>query len=346
MMRKGFMVIAAISAAMTVSREAEQDQYLRTLKMEPVHLEYVDSINIDRFDLFQARDIVSLDDGWIVLSAVKGEFKLLFLNTNTSEHFFAIRKGRGPGEMIDGNSLHKHEDGAAFYDMGGAICIKTNLEHTSTNTHIRIDTIGLFREHPAKPIYMTTCGTKGFVSGNLLDDKVWYSYYDNMGHILSSIESLELEEFSIGGDTMISRMLSSVYASNPDGTKVCVANVMCPSLSFSKVESGILTEYKRYSNSPYGIVGGRVTEEFRSTFNSMDADEKYVYVLYSGHKISGDELPSNECVHLIVYNWDGNPVKRYLLNRNVCSVHVNVNILWCTSTYPESCVYKFILPQE
>ncbi len=340
-MKKSFLAIAVIIAAMVGSCQTEQDKYLCTLKMESVPLEYIDSINVDQFNLFQARDIVSFGDGWIALSSVEGDKKLLFLNTETMEHFFAIRKGRGPGEMINGSSLHKYKDGAAFYDSGNATCIKVELKNISDEPQIIIDTIGIFKAGPSKPVYMTSCGTDGFISGNLLDDKVWYSYYDNMGHIISNVKALEIDEFPTGGDNTISQMISSVYASKPDGTRVCVANVICPSLSFSKVESGKLYEYKRHSNAPSGIHNGRLTVESKSAFNSIDADDKHVYILYSGHKISGDVLPVNECEHLIVYDWDGNPVKHYQLNRNVCSVHIDGQSLWCTSTYPESCVYRF-----
>ncbi len=340
-----FLANAALLSALVISCVKEKDHFLRTLSLAPVPLEAVDSINIDRFNLFQARSVVALDSSWILLSSVKGDYKLMFLNLCTSEHFFAIRKGRGPGEMINGNSLHRYGDGAAFYDSNNATCVKISLNKTAAGSSIAIDTIGVFNSGPSKPVFMTTCGSGGFISGNLTDDKVWYSYYDSTGCILSDIDMLQLDEFAAGGDTRISWMLSSVYTSDPEGKRVCVANVISPSLSFSKVDAGILREYKRYSNAPCGITNGRVTGEFRSAFNGIDSDDKYVYVLYSGNRIRGGTLPSNECRHLIVYDWDGNPVKRYILNRNVCSVHIDSGTLWCASTYPESCVYRFDMPK-
>ena len=74
-----------------------------------------------------------------------------------------------------------------------------------------------------------------------------------------------------------------------------------------------------------------------SAFHGIDSDGENVYVIYSGHNM----LPANECRHLIVYDWDGNPAKHYLLNRNVSSVHVDGDNMWCASIYPESCVYRF-----
>lgn len=337
------IVFVLLTFAIAVSCTGEKDTYLRTLTVETKALAAVDSINIDRFDLFQASGVVRLDNGWLVLSSVKGDYKLLFLNPSTSEHFFAIRKGRGPGEMLNGSRLHKYQDGAALYDYTSATCIKVGVDTGSGTARMALDTIAVFKGGALRPVYMTTCGSEGFISGNVLDDTIWYSYYDRKGRILSNIEALELEAFSIGGDMMISNMLSSFYVSNPEGTRVCVANVASPSLSFSMVESGKLSEYRRYANEPMGIVDGRITRDSRDAFSGMDADDRYVYLLYSGNKIFDDVLPVNECIHLIVYDWDGNFAEHYLLDRNVSSVHVNGNELWCTSTYPESCVYRFVL---
>lgn len=337
--------IAAICEAMALSctGPSENDKYLKSLSLEPELLTAVDSVNIDQFDLFQARAAVAVDGGWLIVSSVQGDYRLLFLNPETSEHFFAIRKGRGPGEMINGSSLHKNGDGAVFYDSGSAVCVKIRTKESIRSRRVVMDTIGVFAAGASRPVYMTSCGKDGFISGNLLDQDVWYSYYDDRGTILSDVSSLDFEEFS-EGDRKVSRMLSSVYASNPDGSKVCVANVVCPSLSFSEVKSGILTEYCRYENPPEGIAAGRITEDCTGAFQDIDADEDYVYLIYSGNKYKGDSLPINECRHLVVYDWGGNPLRHFVLDRNISSVHIDGNSLWGASAYPESCVYRFILP--
>lgn len=342
--------IAMEMMAMAVSCTDAGDAYLRTLGLEAERLEAADSINVDNFDLFQARGIVALDNGWLVLSAVRGEYNLLFLNPETGEHVFAFRRGRGPGEILSGCSLHGYRDGAVFYDLYDATCINVRLDAATGNISgdtgipdISVDTVGVFADGPSKPVFLTSCGEGGFVSGNLADDGVWYSYYDKRGNIISEVEALRLNAYSLKGDYMISRMINSAYASDIAGTRVCVANMDSPSLSFSKVESGILTEYRRYSNEPSGMVSGRVTEDFRTAFSGIDADDRYVYVLYSGHKIKDDVLPANECVDLIVYDWDGNPVRHYVLDRNVNSIDVSGGCMWAASTYPESCAYRFVL---
>lgn len=335
--------IAAIMAVMLLSCSSEKDAYLRSLKLDAEPLMVVDSINIDQYNLFQVSDVVKIDDDWLLMSTITGDYKLLFLNIFTSEHFFAIRKGRGPGEMIGGNSLHECGGNALFYDSNSATCIRIDGRRTIEGRSLVVDTIGLFKDGPSKPIYMTSCGNGGFVSGNFADENIWYSYYDSTGRIHSSVAALDFEELSDEKDAIVSFSLSSKYASSPDGTKVCVVSVASPSLSFSHVSSGTLIEYKRWAVPPVGMVAGHITPEHTSTFSGIDADGKYVYLAYSGHKLRDDILPTEECNHLIVYDWDGNPVKRYYLNRNVSSIHVDGKDLWAVSTYPESCVYRFVL---
>ena len=339
------MAAVYVAAAMAVSCTSGKDKYLDSLPCDMELLEATDSINIDRFDLFQARKVVKADDDWLLLSTTKGGNHLLFLNTRTSDHFLAIKHGRGPGEIVAGTSLQKIGDDAVFYDLNNAICVKILLEESVKERKAILDTIGIFGKS-VKPVYMAVCGTESFISGNIGDDSVWYSSYDAQGNILSSVRALDVADFPKRGDRLICRMLSSVYASSLDGTKVCTGNVFCPSLSFSEVHSGMLTEYKRYENPPSGMEEGRISKETVGAFQGMDADNDCVYVIYSGHKLSGDVLPSDECRHLIVYGWDGTPIRHFCLNRNINSVHVSGNCIYGTSTYPESRVYKFVLPAE
>ena len=337
--------IAAICTAMAMSCTSGTDVYLRSLPCDLEELEAVDSINIDQFGLFQARKVVKINDDWLLLSTTKGNNHLLFLNTKTLEYFYAIKRGRGPGEVVAGSSLQKFGDDATFYDLNNATCIKILVDATIQERKAVLDTIGIFRG-ATKPVYMSICGKDKFISGNLSDDSVWYSCYDDNGNVLSSIGALNVKNFPKNGDRLVSRMLSSVYASNPEGTKVCVGNVFCPSLSFSQVQSGIMTEYKRYENQPEGMKANRISTETVGAFQGMDADKDRVCVIYSGHKLRNDILPSDECRHLIIYDWNGIPVRHYYLNRNINSVHVSGNCIYGTSTYPESCVYRFELPEK
>lgn len=338
------VVIVAAIVAMTTSCNSSGTAYLKSLPLETEPLTAVDMICIDDYAVFSPNCIVKADDSWLLMSTTKGDYRLMFLNPSTSEHFFAIRKGRGPGEMIQGGSLHKSGDDAVFYDVNNAVCIRINLSETINKREPVIDTIATFTGGPSKPVYMTSCGESGFVSGNLVDPDVWYSYYDNTGQIISGVSALDFDGMPKDRDHRVSFLLSSKYAASPDGTRVCVANVVSPSLSFSYMDSGRLEEYRRYEMASPGMAGGRLTEDHVSAFMGIDADEKHVYVIYSGHKLKDDVLPTDECKDLVIYDWNGNPVRHYILDRSVNSISVEKDCIYATSTYPEYRVYKFPLP--
>ena len=336
-------VAAIVSAAVSCSSDKERDVYLKSLDLEIETLSYVDSLNIDQYDLFQANSVVKTKDDRLILSTTEGGYKLLIINlANPEEYFFGIRRGRGPGEMVQGGSLHKRGEDAYLYDLDNAICIRIDCSETIRQKTIVADTVGIFTQGTSKPVYMTTCGDDGFISGNMSDLSMWYSYYDAHGNILSGIPKFECDGFE--GDRLLSLLLSSKYVSNPAGTKVCVVSVAEPILSFSDVHSGILTEYRRYDLSGSGDGTPYYGPDAISAFHGIAADNRNVYVIYSGHKLQNDVLPVNECNHLIVYDWDGTPIRHFKLNRNVSSIHIDGDDLWCTSTYPESCVYRFKLP--
>ena len=329
---------------MVCSCAVERDPYLRTLSLDVEYLEASDSINIEQYDLFQIDEVVSVDEEWLLVSSNKMDYRLLFVNTVTGDHFYTIRKGRGPGEMLDGGSLHKSGDDAVFYCLKTATCIRLNLDKTVVEREAVYDTIGLFRRGPSKPVYMTSLSSGCFLSCNLADPNVWYSLYDRDGNIMSSVAALGFEELSNDRDDRVSFHASSKYAAHSSGMKVCVANVCSASLSFSKLESGVLSEYRRIEIPPDGMVESRLQQDYISAFHGLAADDDHVYVLYSGNRIWDRKIPVNECRHLIVYNWDGTPIRHFYLDHTITSVHVLGDVIYGTSTYPESCVYKFQLP--
>ena len=46
----------------------------------------------------------------------------------------------------------------------------------------------------------------------------------------------------------------------------------------------------------------------------MACDNTYVYALYSGRTFNEHGMLSHHCKNLLVYDWEGNPIKRYLLD--------------------------------
>ncbi len=97
---------AVMSAAMTSCFESEPNTYLRSLRnVDKMIIKPLDSVSLSDIDEFLASNIVKADDWLIMRGDSRATFHLLFYNINTREHFLALRKGRGPGEVIQQQPL-------------------------------------------------------------------------------------------------------------------------------------------------------------------------------------------------------------------------------------------------
>lgn len=315
-----------------------QDDYIKSLEMDVIVLSPEDSLSLERYTEISVDEIVKIDDTWLLLSSRNGTYNLLFLETTEGHGFYAIRKGRGPKEMVNGGNLHLVNNDVVYYDMTTSVCIYIDLEESIKVNDAVIDTLCDFTGLSPKPVYMTSC-KYGFISGNICDDNVWYSLYAPDGSVISSVEALSYKELLQSRDLRTSVMLSSKCASSPSGSNVCVASVASPSLSFAKVDSEGLTEYLRYEISPPEIQGG-ISPDNCSAFMDVVADDDYVYLLYSGRSIRSQI--SDSCNHMVMYNWDGSPVRHYYLTEPICSMHIDSSELLGISPDGEM-IYKYSL---
>jgi hypothetical protein len=323
--------------------ESEPNAYLRSLRrVDKVTIDPVDSASLSDVEKFTALDIVKADDWLIMKGDYRFPFYLLFYNLKTQEHFFALRKGRGPGEVNQAGDLQKQGDRTLILDCNKDIMFEIDVSETERTRMAILDTMAVLSEAFAKPVRVACCGNDGFITTNGAPD-LWYSYSDMDGKILSSVPALEYKELSGDSDAGISYMISSSLTSSPDGTKACVGNNTFPAISFSTVENGKLTEYKRYAYPGMGIKATGLTKDWVSSFCCLQADDEYVYALYSGIKYRGESLPNWESRHLIVYDWSGEPVKHFFLKRNITKFFLEGHKLYCDSSYPDFNIYVYDL---
>lgn len=320
-----------------------EDAYLRTLDVPEVLISPCDSINLEHYHLFDARKILKHGD-WFILSSASGEWNLTFLNPYTGESFNALRRGRGPGEVLRGSSLQLYRGMAIYADYAGAKCLSIDIGATVESKMAVLDTVGKFSDKGPRPLYLCKCGD-GFISGNSFKPDSWYSYYDANGKILSEVPAINFDEIKgADNDFMASLALSSKYAANPDGTKVCVANVASGAISFASVDRDFITECKRLELvAPKVVVKNSRTVSSHdeiSFFHDIEADVNGVYLLYSGNTLQSD-IPVNECRHVVHYSWDGNEDKHYVLSHTVTSIFREGDKLYCTSSYPSSRMYVY-----
>ena len=332
------VVVILLAAVVSCTSPYADDPYLRSLKIGEQVISPVDSSDLDMYGYWQPRDVVNTYDGWFVISSVDGDYHLLFVNPGSGEHFYAIRRGRGPGEIVSGADLHKSGNAIRYYDFTRTRCIELDVRKSIAARAAVCDTVGDFSKG-SRLVYLTSCGKDKFVSGCLTDENYWYALYDRRGKFLSGVEAIA--GLPKDRDRALSAMLSTRYASSPDGKHLCAANVNVPVVSFASVSGDMLRESKRLQAQFDGEKEshGRTAKSY---FNGVIADSKCVYILYSGHRITDREMPSHECSHILVYDWQGNIRHHYFLSRPVCSISLTDDGFYAVSTWPSGKLLHFV----
>ena len=330
--------VILLAAVVSCTSPYADDPYLRSLKIGEQAISPVDSSDLDMYGYWQPMDVVNTCDGWFVISSVDGDYHLLFVNPGSGEHFYAIRRGRGPGEIVSGADLHKSGNAIRYYDFTRTRCIELDVRKSIAARAAVCDTVGDFSKG-SRLVYLTSCGKDKFVSGCLIDANYWYALYDRQGKFLSGVEAIA--GLSKDRDRALSAMLSTRYASSPDGKHLCAANVNVPVVSFASVTGDELKENKRIQASFDGEKEGRARTA-KSYFNGVAADDNHVYILYSGRRIADREVPSNECSHILVYDWQGNIKHHYFLSRPVCSISLTDDGFYAASAWPSGKLLRFV----
>lgn len=320
------------------------DEYIGSLKCKRIALSPSKEIALSEFDVLAPRAIRMFGD-IAAITCSNGDHNLVLIDLPTMEQRRVIHRGRGPGEMIIPASFHESDGKGILYDPNMSVCVSIDVEETYNTGEAVMDTIGLFSKSNLKPYYFCKAG-EGFVSGNALDDGVWYSYFDSSGKVLSNVRAISFPEIQgTGLDFRRSLMLSSVYASSPDARKVCVANVATAALSFADNNGGVLTEYKRYDISPpimiskaYGTVFSPDSKDY---FRDIYATNDKVYLLYSGNPLQGGDIPSYEGRYVVEYDWDGRVCRLIELSHTISSFYLQGDNLIALTTFPDTKILFF-----
>ena len=339
--------VILLSLFLIACKEREPDRYLQSLPGKGKMISPIESLDLEKFDIYFPRNVLKIGD-CLAMSEYNGTYNLTILDPLNDRKFELFRKGRGPGEMVNASSLHERNNRAILYDRTSSCCVSVDIVSSLNDRSPMLDTLAVFGEFASRPSRLCYAD-EVFISSDVLSPKSWYCSYDIGGNVLSKVKTIGFNVLQgCDDDFMSSLHLSSVYTADPSSSRVCVANVASATLSFSRLENGVLTEYKRYEITPPEIsFRGRFavnSPDSIDSFHDIDSDDDYVYLLYSGRKTFNKEsIPSFECNHLLVYDWDGLPVEHFELSHNVSSIHVVGSRVYCGTSYPHAQILVYEL---
>ena len=77
--------------------------------------------------------------------------------------------------------------------------------------------------------------------------------------------------------------------------------------------------------------------------SDIDSDERFIYLLYSGKNVREKGNDAYNCSHLLVYDWEGNPIVHCLLSKSLYGFGIGRGILYGLSREVNPIVYVYSL---
>ena len=80
-------------------------------------------------------------------------------------------------------------------------------------------------------------------------------------------------------------------------------------------------------------------------YKAVDCDDNFIFAIYSGRTRQSHGGKAEHCEHLLVYDWEGNPVKRYILCVAIHTMRYNKenNCIYGLAENPEGVLVEYQL---
>lgn len=347
--QKAYVLFALVLYSASCQR-SETDPTLAYFGESVVTLTPRDSICLDEYDIrmpshiavYQDVAYIKKHDGQYFMSAID-------LNDGTCREI--LRKGRGPGEVTETMSVHFRDNYLYGYQVARGLWTRFNLQDIE-GARPAIDTLCSFSSNETDDYLAYPSGVFPHKQGRIYlnSGSNWYSFATEKGKE-SGVGYFDFESTrECTPSELKSFYMNSVLALSPSQDKIVCAPYDGSALSFATIgEDGIMRERRQLIFIEPKVEPLR-TEAFPVVlqkgvrgFVAIDANDQYVYALYSGHPQNDPLYPSYEGNHLLIFDWDGNPVRRIDLTESVLSISVVGNVLYGVSLYPDSRLYTYIL---
>ena len=335
-------------------RLSEQESVLNEFEIVTA-LSPVDSTCLDAFDVAMPTGIIAHDNCYIVEKS-DSDNAVDIINPETKEKIECFRRGRGPNEVMTTGHIQIYNGDLYLFDITRQILYSLDLEKTIRDKRQSIDDrISIqsnFSENIDGRLFSVYKTENYIITAALFSDGTWYGALDNDGNIkgrvpvenFKSTEALSTLERS-------SLFISSRFSIRPDGKAgICTAPCGCIFSIFDaktddiqEIRRRVFFEPKVSPSNVENMISPRHSPDEVRGFCDVDSDQQYIYLLFSGKELSDFDDPSFLCNHLLVYDWDGNPVRRYELEKAIHSIYLKDGRIYGCSMHPESRIYVYEL---
>lgn len=314
---------------------------------QTIELEVIDSIDLENIGILNPH-YIQCKDSFLIFCSITGNKEMHYLNLRSGNVITRNVIGQGAGEMFQ-YSIVKTIDPTSFCfaDYRQGKIYATNLEklqNDSTTEHSLVYDLPIQK---GENIFRFL-ETENYIYGiGLLKEGRVYSFDKTTNQVVINAEyplNEEIEKLDyihkgalFTGTLMAGNEKTLVlscfglidfYDILPDGKLALKQKHHYFFPKFQAAETGKIIAFVR--DDIYG-------------FSDLNADERFVYLLYSGKNLKEKGDDTFNCSHLLVYDWNGTPVIHCELPKSLYAFCVIENVLYGLSRESIPKVYVYSL---
>lgn len=294
-------------------------------------------------------ELEMLDSVFVLINLDGDYFFDMYSNSNFTYINSVLSKGKGPNEEVFVEPYVKY--------------IQDNIFMYSNSYSVKIVEY-LMKEKSllSRKKYNLTGELFDLQDAFLIDDKI-------IGHIMDKSTNREFVEFNVNTHKITdfgsefpyykeipnsknNTIFQKISAIKPDKEKIATVYGSFPILKIHSSEGELIKEVRYLNNQdfPDALVDDNPSEEKMQSlvrcYAKIEVTDNYIYALYSGRKRGDVQSGLIDIANVIhVWDWNGKPIKKIILNRDLFSFCVakNDSYLICSSINEPDFIYKYEL---
>ena len=321
-------------------------------------------------ELFNNYQIVTLHQVEIPEMLIGSPTKIFYLDTllfysETRIPFFKIidlkrfqlkqfgSKGQGPNEFIMPFVQSLNDGNILVLDIQLAKLFEIDLHKTYLSDSLCVNKVAQLDRKDGVGIFCVIKMNDRYVATGVFE-KGMFAIFDSNGNLIKTRYKYPKHPEH---DNIENRIKGMAYQgsliANQKQNKFVFATYDAAIIEFFDLKSDSLVKTAAYYNTYPKYVpkrqGDGISAAIRSDnekgYRCLYGTEKYVYALYSGRTWNEYLEAENECLDLLVFDWDGHPVKHYILNQAIFTFYISSDdrFGYGIGLAPEPTLFKFDL---
>lgn len=293
---------------------------------EPISLLGVPVSEFTEWDILSPFGLVKRQNRWIT-GYRNSKTNLSLVDPVSGQRKDMVPRGTEPGEAVYLSSLGPHNDRtiqALNFNEGRLLLCDPEkaLQDSAYRPEERILPTGV--------LHLTAASTDSFLiaTGHYKEGRyLYYSFSDSSYRYLLSYPDFPAQP-DLRSEIRQTLYASSAVSIRPDGKAFACTDMRCGILDLCRIDSGRIERIKEIA---YYYPKVRIDEKGKTPvaysrdnkygFADVKTTDRYVYVLYSGRNYRTDQQRMYECPYVLVFDWEGNPVKAFHLDTPLTCIY-------------------------